>query len=191
MNHPDLILGAFPLEASTEASIARFFKRVGDATDRLSGIVNCIGPILESPLSGMSGQQFETIIQGNLMQAYQSDMLAIPFLEKNKGGQIIHFTFAGVEKLSAYREIAAYAAAKAGLLSLIRSLAVEMAHKNITVNAIAPGVVETAPEEHHKLAPGGKLIGVNDIFSAVDFLMSGKASKITGVNLSVSNGMGW
>lgn len=193
MEHPELVLGVFPLDATTPSATVRFFRRVGETTDRLSAVVNAIGPFAEKALLESSDDEFEMLLQGNLVQAFSTARLSLPFFARNGGGRLVFFTFAGVEKIAAYSKIGAYAAAKTGLLSLVRSLAAELSSMNVTVNAIAPGVVESAPAEHKELlggVPGGRIVSFDDIFSAIDFLLSAKADHITGTNLLISGGFG-
>ena len=194
MSSPDLVMGVFPLDARTSSALQRFFSRVREKTDRLHALINCVGPFMERPLLDTSEEQFDDLVQTNLVQAFCAARLAYPLFVANCGGRIIHFTFAGVEKMGAYARIAAYASAKAGLLSLTRSLAVQWAPKRITVNAIAPGIAATDPEDRQRLLadiPAGTPTHLEYIYQAVRFLLSEDAGHITGNNLTVSGGYGW
>ncbi len=194
IEHPDLVRAAIPLDARTPGAVGRFFDKVRENTDRLGGLVNAIGPWLKKPLLETSDDEFEDLLQGNLVQAFASVRQAAPLLRANGGGRVVFFTFAGLEKLGSYSKIGAYAAGKTGLLSLMRSFALELAPHGITVNAIAPGVVESAPEEEHRLKkviPAGRLASLEDIWQALRFLLSEEAGHVTGTNLTVSGGFGW
>jgi len=194
LENPDLVKGCFALDASTPLTIERFFKQVHESTNTLSALINCIGPFMQKSLSETSTDSFDRIIYGNLNQSFNCAIKALPFLKNNGGGSIIQFTFAGVEKLSAYSLSAAYAASKAGLLSLIRSMSVEWAKDNITVNAIAPGLTEIVPQSQQHLfkdIPSGHPVSLEDIYKTTEFLLSENARHLTGTNLTVSGGFGW
>jgi len=194
--HPDLVRGAFALDARTSSAMERFFEHVRSVTDSAYALINCIGPIVEAPLSEMSDDNFENMVQGNLTQAFHAIRRVLPLLRANGEGRIIHFTFAGVEKLAAYRRVAAYAAAKTALLSLTRSLAVELASERITVNAVAPGVIITESKGEEALRPRPSLRATrvptthDDLYAAVRYLLSPEAGRVTGTNITVSGGFG-
>lgn len=182
------------LDARSSSAVERIFEKISFEGGKLSGLINCIGPFLEKPLKETEDADFEDMVQGNLVQAFAAARRAYPLLCANGGGSIIHFTFAGLEKISAYDKIGAYAAAKVGLLSLTRSMAVEWAGDQVRVNSIAPGITETAPVDQMHLKkhiPQGRLASLDDIYQAVRFLISPEARHITGTNLTVSGGFGW
>lgn len=204
-DNPGLVRATLPLDARCPEALDRFFGRVGEHTDRLWGLIDCIGPIHYGPLTDLSDAEFDRLLQGNMTQFFGAATRAYPLLKANGAGRVLAFTFAGVERLGAYRRIAAYAAAKAGLLSLVRSFAVEWATDRITVNAIAPGVVarseetpddappsqqEPDPVTMRARIPMGRLATEGDILGAVDYLLSGQAAYVTGQNLAVAGGLG-
>ncbi len=191
---PELVRGCFPLDARTPSSVLRFFERIYETTESLAGVVNTIGPFHRRSLMETSPETFEALFEGNLLQAFIAIQQSVPLLQRNRGGAIVQFTFAGVEKQSAYKTIGAYAACKSGLLSLIRSFSVELAPMGITVNAIAPGLTATVDDDQlglRKHIPSGRLTRAEDVYQAVQFLLSEQASQITGTNLAVSGGFGW
>lgn len=191
---PEQVKGGIPLDAKTPKAVERFFERVGEVTGKISAMVNCIGPFLQTPLLETSDEDFEMLVQSNLSQAFFSARRAMPLLRQNGEGRMIFFTFAGLEKIGAYGQLGAYAAVKLGVLSLVRSLAVEVAKEKITVNAIAPGIVTTADESQEKYLPhipAGRMQTPADIYGGVRYLLSDEAKHVTGQNLTISGGFGW
>jgi len=193
LDYPQNILGAWPIEAGVASGVKKFFDRVQEKTDRLYAVINCIGHFFQAPLMETAEDEFLDTLNVNLAQAFFVARQAFPLLKKSGNGRLIHFTMAGIEKLSGYRSVAAHAAAKAGLLSLTRSLALEWQTNGITVNAVAPGRIlhENAKENPQATLDGGPYVLDVDIFNAVDFLLSEKARSISGTNLVVSKGWGW
>ena len=180
-------------DASSMASVDEFTSELASKVDRLYGIINCVGPFMRKSLGKTSAVEFQNILQGNLVQAFASTVALRPLLAACGSGRVIWFSFAGADKLAAYRRIGAYAAAKTALVSLSRSLASEWAADRITVNTIAPGVVRGTDEIHHPVAAKDGVepyVEVTDILSAVEFLLSDNAGGITGTNLTVSGGFG-
>jgi|GEM_PF-2425198 len=193
LEYPQNILGAWPLEAGIPSGVKSFFEKLKKNTDRLYAVINCIGPFHQAALMDTDEEVFLNMLNGNLAQAFFVARQAWPLLKNNGRGRLIHFSMAGIEKLSGYRSVAAHAAAKAGLLSLTRSLALEWQPHGISVNAISPGrilrkdsVSERETNDSHAL-----YVTDADIFNAVDFLLSEKSEGISGTNLVVSKGWGW
>jgi len=190
---PDQILATLVLDVRSSESIQRFFLRVGELTEALNAVINTVGPILEKPLGKTEAEEFSSLIDTNLSQVFWTSRHALSFLRRDNHGRFIAFTFAGVEKFAAYTRIGTYAVAKAGLLSLIRSLALEWVPYGVTVNAIAPGVIDLENRDQSSYAstvPGGRLGRTDDIVHALRFLLSTEADHITGQNLTVSGGFG-
>jgi 3-oxoacyl-[acyl-carrier protein] reductase len=200
LDHPELVRGTIALDARTAQSVERCFGKVRAITESLSGLIDCIGPIAYLPLGELDDDAFDEIMQGNPGQFFAACTRAYPLLAKNGGGRVITFTMAGIEKLAAYRKVAAYAAAKTAMLSLVRSFAVEWAADRITVNAIAPGIVarvgknpqgDDDPQAFMRpKIPMGRLATERDILAAVAFFMSEEAAYVTGQNLAVAGGFG-
>lgn len=194
VENKDIVKGAYALEARSTTTIDNFFDKVEDSTDRLSAVINCIGPFMQKSIDDTSREAFDDIVYTNLNQSFHCAKRALPLLRKNGGGSIVQFTFAGVEKLSAYSLSAPYAAAKAGLLSLIRSMSVEWAKDKITVNSIAPGLTEIVPDSQKHLfkdIPANAPVKLEDIYKTIEFLLSDNARHLTGNNITVSGGFGW
>ena len=139
---------------------------------------------------------FDDILRANLTGSFLLTQAVISSMMKARWGRVINITSVVGETGAAGQ--ANYAASKAGLIGLTKSLAREFASRNITVNAVAPGFISTAmtdsltdEQKSGILAqvPLGRYGTVDDIASAVTFLASDAASYITGHTLDVNGGM--
>ena len=144
----------------------------------------------------MKDDEWDAIMATNLKPAYRLAKAVLRGMMKARHGRIIQI--GSVVGSSGNAGQANYAAAKAGLIGFTKSLAQEVGSRNITVNCVAPGFVDTdmtraLPEaQRDKLLqqiPLGRLGAPEDIASAVAFLASAKAAYITGVTLHVNGGM--
>jgi 3-oxoacyl-[acyl-carrier protein] reductase len=144
----------------------------------------------------MKKADWDAVIDTNLTGSFVAIQQALPAMMKGRWGRIVNIT--SVVGLSGNAGQANYSASKAGLIGLTKSLAQEMAQRNITVNAVAPGFVETdmtavlpaeLKEKLLQLIPLRRLGAADDIAAAVRFLVSDEAGYITGQVLSVNGGM--
>jgi 3-oxoacyl-[acyl-carrier protein] reductase len=142
----------------------------------------------------MSGDAWDRVLRTNLDGFYNVlRPLVMPMVRTRKGGRIV--TLSSVTGLKGNRGQVNYAAAKAGIIGATRSLALELAKREITVNCVAPGLIETdmiegAPvEEIAKAIPLGRLGRPEEVAAAVSFLFSAGAAYVTGEVISVNGGM--
>ena len=147
-------------------------------------------------LEETSSEDWDRVIATNLTAAFRLTKACVRRMMKERRGRIVNLT--SVVGLTGNPGQANYAAAKAGLLGLTKSLAQELASRNITVNAVAPGFIDTdmtrALTEEQRAAlltrvPLGRLGKPEDIAAAVLFLVSPTAAYITGETLHVNGGM--
>lgn len=159
-------------------------------------IVNNAGITKDNLLLKMTEEDFDAVINTNLKSAFNTSKNAIRYMIKQRSGRIINM--ASIVGITGNAGQINYAAAKAGMIGVTKSLAREIASRGITVNAVAPGFIETdmtkdLPEEAKKAMLAGipmKRIGQpKDIANAVLFLASEQASYITGQVLQVNGGM--
>lgn len=159
-------------------------------------LVNNAGITRDVPLAMMKEEDFDAVINTNLKGVYNCTKAVIKPMLKRKGGSIINM--ASVVGLMGNAGQANYAAAKAGLIGFTKSTARELASRNITANAIAPGFIATemteAMTEQAKAEMSGKIpLGragtPEDVAEAVLFLASDVAKYITGQTLNVDGGM--
>ena len=144
----------------------------------------------------MSDDEFTSVIETNLTGSYRASKRTIKKMMRGRWGRIIFIS--SVVGLGGQAGQANYAASKAGLLGLGRSLAKEFASRNVTVNIVAPGPIETdmlaaLNEEQHAqildLVPLGRIGQPDEIAAAVNFLASEEAGFITGAVLPVDGGL--
>lgn len=165
--------------------------------DRIYGLVNNAGIAGEGILATFPNVDSSRIIGVNLLGAIRMARLALQALLKNSGsGRIINIS--SIIGGRGYTGLAVYSASKAGMDGLTRSLAREVGRRNITVNSIAPGYLETSMSKSLssdqrsqilRRTPLNRLGQVSDILPAVRFLLSDDASFITGHTLVVDGGI--
>lgn len=159
-------------------------------------LVNNAGITKDNLVMKMTEEDFDAVVETNLKGTFNTiKHMYRPFL-KQRGGRIINLT--SVTGILGNMGQANYAASKAGVIGLTKSMARELASRNITVNAVAPGYIdtemtqamtETARQAVLEQIPLRRAGGPKDIAEAVAFLASEKAAYITGQILSVDGGM--
>lgn len=163
----------------------------------ISILVNNAGITSDGLMMRFSIENWDSVINTNLRGAFVTSQCVIRGMMKEKKGSIIHMS--SIVGLTGNAGQAAYCAAKAGLVGLTKSMAKELASRNIRVNAIAPGYIETdmtgalTPEQKEgilKAIPLGRVGKPEEIADAVVFLASSQSNYITGQVLSVDGGMG-
>ena len=178
--------------AAVEALVQGCLERFG----RLDVLVNNAGITRDGLLMRMKDEDWDQVLNTNLRSAFLVSRAVMRPMMRQRFGRIINI--ASISGLSGNAGQCNYAAAKAGMVGLTRSLAKEAGARGITVNAVAPGYVPTdlthdLPEallaEAVKATPLGRLGTVEDIAGAVSFLASDDASFITGQVLRVDGGM--
>ena len=181
---------------STDRSIEALVARLDAAGDMPTILVNNAAITRDTLLLRMKNDDWDQVIDTNLSANFRLTKLCVKRMMKERNGRIISIT--SVVGLMGNAGQVNYAAAKAGVIGLTKSIARELASRNITANAIAPGFIDTdmtrgLPEEQKqallKQIPAGRLGSPEDIAEAVAFLASPAAAYITGQTLSVNGGM--
>ena len=177
---------------SVKPAIAQAAKEFG----RIDILVNNAAITRDGIAMRMKQADWDAVINTNLSGAFAACQAVLPSMMKERWGRIVNLS--SVVGRSGNAGQANYVAAKAGLIGLTKSLAQEMGSRNVTVNAVAPGFIDTdmtasLPEDlKTKILAGiplGRFGQVDDVAAAVEFLASDKASYITGAVIDVNGGM--
>jgi 3-oxoacyl-[acyl-carrier protein] reductase len=188
----DVVVADLSDTASVKAAIATTVERYG----AIHILVNNAGITRDKLLIQMKEEDWDAVIDINLKGAYTAIQAATRPMMKQRWGRIINI--ASVVGQMGNPGQANYVAAKAGLIGLTKSVARELASRNVTANAVTPGYIETAmtaglpaevKAEFTKQIPLGRMGTGADIAAAVGFLASEEAGYITGQILSVNGGM--
>ncbi len=188
----DLVVMDLASSESVRAAVAAVVERHG----AIHILVNNAGITRDKLLIQMKEEDFSAVIDTNLKGAWTAIQAATKPMMKQRWGRIINI--ASVVGQMGNAGQSNYVAAKAGLIGLTKSVARELASRNVTANAVAPGYIETemtsglAPEvkaEFTKSIPLGRMGTPADIAVAVGFLASDEAAYVTGQVLGVNGGM--
>ena len=184
------------LDVTDADSISAFFKAVQDEYGSPTVLVNNAGITRDNLMMRMKEDEWDAVISTNLSSAFRMSKACLRGMMKARHGRII--TISSIIGATGNPGQANYAATKAGVIGFTKSLAREVGSRSITVNAVAPGFIDTdmtraLPEEQRKQLldqiPLARLGDVKDIANAVAFLASEEASYITGETLHVNGGM--
>ncbi|PHU34104.1 3-oxoacyl-[acyl-carrier-protein] reductase [Pseudobutyrivibrio ruminis] len=183
-------------DVSNADDVANMFSEVKSILGPVDVLVNNAGITKDGLLLRMTEEDFEKVIDINLKGAFLCTKAAIKDMLKAKKGSIINIT--SIVGVTGNAGQANYSASKAGLIGFTKSVAKEYGSKGITVNAVAPGFIQTAmtdslPEEvksaYLKQIPLGRFGTPEDVASVVEFLASEKAAYVTGQVIEVTGGM--
>lgn len=187
---------AASVDVSSGESVAAFVADVMKAFGRIDILVNNAGVTRDNLLIRMSEEEWDDVLSTNLKGAFLlSKAVARPMM-KQRSGAIVNIS--SIVALTGNPGQCNYSASKAGLLAMTKSLAKELASRNIRVNAVAPGFVvsrmtDALPEDLRQTMlsqiPAGRFGEPSDIAKAVAFLAGDDASYITGQAISVNGGM--
>ena len=186
----------FGADMSDGAQVTKLVEEVEAAFGSLDILVNNAGLTRDNLLIRIKDEDWDAVLDANLKGAFAAIRAATRGMMKRRGGRIINIS--SVVGITGNKGQASYAASKAGMLGLTKAVAQELASRNILVNAIAPGFIETemtaalSGEQRAALAeriPLARLGTPTDVANAVAFLASEQAAYITGQVLVVDGGM--
>ncbi len=184
------------LDVSDASSVDELLGRIGKADGAPTIVVNNAGITRDNLLMRMKAEEWDDVLSTNLSGVYRVCKSSVRGMMKARHGRIINI--ASVIGIMGNAGQANYAAAKAGIIGFSKSLARELGSRNITVNVVAPGFIDTdmtreLPDEQRTAllaqVPLGRLGLAQDIAAAVTFLASDAAAYITGETLHVNGGM--
>ena len=188
---------AFPVQAdvSKSAEVTRLVKTVEEGLGPIEILVNNSGITRPQPLEEIREEDWDELITVNLKSAFLVTQQVVPGMRRRHWGRIINIS--SIVGATGNAGQANYAAAKAGLVGLARSLAKEVASRAITVNVVAPGLVDTnmtsdlgpASDQLADMIPLGRIAQAAEIAGVVGFLASNHARYITGAVIPVDGGL--
>ena len=174
----------------------RMVKDIIEDFNHIDILVNNAGITKDMLLMRMKKEDFESVIDVNLVGTFNITKNVIPYMMKNRSGRVINVS--SVVGISGNAGQTHYSASKAGIIGFTKSLAKEVGSRNILVNAVAPGFIETqmtdvlkdeVKEEISKTIPLKRMGTVEDVANVVKFLASKDSSYITGQVINIDGGM--
>ena len=183
-------------DVSSYEDSERMVKEIIEHFEKIDVLVNNAGITRDTLLMRMKKEDFEDVINVNLVGTFNVTKNVVPIMMKQRNGRIINIS--SVVGVTGNAGQANYSASKAGIIGFTKSLAKELGSRNILVNAIAPGFIETQmtdvlkdeiKEEISKNIPLKRMGNTQDVANVVKFLASDDSSYITGQVINVDGGM--
>jgi 3-oxoacyl-[acyl-carrier protein] reductase len=187
---------AVKMDVADGEQVKAGFRQVLEKFGRLDILVNNAAITRDGLAMRMKADDWETVLKTNLTGAHLCIQQALATMMRARAGRIINISSVVAQSGNAGQ--ANYVAAKAGLIGLTKAIAVEIASRNVTVNAVAPGFIETpmtdvlpdkVKEDLKTRIPLGRMGSAREIASAIVFLASDEAGYITGHVLNVNGGL--
>src|SRR5467141_3791805 len=187
---------AVKMDVADAEQVKAGFKQVIEKFGRLDILVNNAAITRDGLSMRMKADDWDAVIRTNLTGAHLCIQQALATMMRARAGRIINIASIVAQMGNAGQ--ANYVAAKAGLIGLTKAIAIEIASRNVTVNAVAPGFIKTpmtdvlpdkVKEELNTRVPLGRMGSARDVAAAIVFLASDEAGYITGHVLDVNGGM--
>lgn len=185
---------ALSFDVTDREATARVLSADCESNGAFYGVVYNVGVHRDAPLVAMSGEDWDAVIGANLTGVYNVlHPVLMPMVQAHDGGRIV--TLSSVAGIAGNRGQTNYSAAKAGIIALTKSLAQEMAKRNILVNCVAPGFVESEmiaqipKEEIQRMVPLRRAGKPEEVAGVIGFLFSDAGGYMTGQVISPNGGM--
>lgn len=189
-------INTYKCDVSNFENTEEFIKNVISDFGKIDVLINNAGITKDGLLMRMKKEDFEDVIDVNLVGTFNITRNVIPYMIKAKRGRIVNIS--SVVGVSGNAGQTNYSASKAGIIGFTKSLAKEVASRNITVNAVAPGFIQTkmtevlkneVKDEILKQIPLKRFGTTEDVAKTVKFLVSEDSSYITGQVINIDGGM--
>ena len=184
------------MDVTNQESINSSVSKIKEDYGTIYGLVNNAGITNDNLLMRMSDEQWNTVIETNLTSLYRVTKSVIKDMMKERTGRVVNI--GSIVGMMGNAGQSNYSATKSGLLGFTKSLAREVSSRNINVNAISPGFIDTdmtralSEEQIEALTkniPLGRIASPDEVSSVVAFLLSDDSSYITGENINVNGGL--
>lgn len=178
-----------------ESEVHSMVDEIGSKGFRVTKLINIAGSSTNAMSWKLSGREFMGVVEDSLLSSFLTTKAVVPSMRENQFGRIVNFS--SIVGFTGMAGVCHYASAKAGLIGLTKSLAQELANKNITVNALAlgyfdTGLIHSIPENLHadikNKIPVKRFGNEADVGSAVRYLIDEKSSFITGQVIHLNGG---
>ncbi len=185
----------FQADVTDPAQVAAIIEAIAERFGRLDMLINNVGAFLWQDVVNQTDDEWRHVIDSNLSSVFYCTRAAIPLMRRQRWGRIVNLGITGGQSTDPAAHMAAYVAAKAGMIALSKCVALEEARNGITVNVVCPGVVpDTERTLNQALSirddkvPVGRPGTWEDVGNAVLFFLSEAASFVTGAVLEVNGG---